>query len=691
MMNHIFRDISIYGRLFNKHTLSCTGRISSGKCFQNKEILWKNHYSTEKASSIFNDTQYTNNDNTNKSKDNLDSLEIKDPIDITEYPDSLDVEDSKSISNTIDEVHKNKFRAEGGRLNPKSYVKEPSHFTTFNEFSDAPHAVKLLHEFADKLCVNPTRLQHSNRSIIINPGVFIGNKHFKTSSRIPITNPSNENKLMEVFLADEEAVNMAVRCASIAQSYFTRVPIKKRGELLHRIANETENIKRILAYLEVWQAGKTFETAIGDIEAAIDTLRYYAGWADKMQTSHSAIEDFDTLAYTKLEPHGIVAGIIPSNYPFLTFIWKLAPSILCGNAFIGKPSELTPLTALKFGEICKKAGVPAGMINILPATGQISQYLATHSKVSMISFTGSSRTGSAIMKSLPISGHKKLIIEGGGKNAIVIFDDCNLDKSLECIVDGAFANQGQNCCAGSRIYVERKIFKEFILKLKARMALFTIGDVSAIPILENNDSQNSRQYNKNQKKARYQPFFEESEQLPIPLTEHSVNFGPLVSKEHAKYVRSHISQTIEEDGKDVEVFQAGTFVSNNIDDVNGSYVRPTALIYRNINVQLSSHCHRTEIFGPVISVAPFDGEDQAIKIINASYFGLTAGIFTSDLGKAIRVSNRAKVGNVWINQYNSTPAHMPFGGIKKSGFGKELGREAINEYSTSKTIIIKSN
>jgi aldehyde dehydrogenase (NAD+) len=453
-------------------------------------------------------------------------------------------------------------------------------------------------------------------------------------------NPSTGEEICQVAEADAADVDKAVVAARAAfeQGPWKKMRASERGRLLHRLADLIEQNTDALARLESMDNGKPLSIAKAvDVAKTVACYRYFAGWADKVQGKTIPI-DGDFFCYTRHEPIGVVGQIIPWNYPMLMQAWKLAPALATGNTVVMKPAEQTPLSALRIGELIVEAGFPEGVVNLLPGFGHTAgAAIARHMDIDKVAFTGSTEVGRLIMEAAARSNLKRITLELGGKSPNIIFEDVDLDEAVEGAHLGLFVNQGQSCCAGSRVFVEQKIYDEFVEKSIARAQKRKVGD-------------------------------------PLdPRTDQ----GPQVSQSQFDRVMGYI-----EAGKSEGATLAcgGERVGD-----RGYFVQPTVFS----GVQDDMKIAREEIFGPVMSVIPFKDVDEVIKRANRTTYGLAAGVWTRDIKKAHAVANGVRAGTVWVNCYHVLDTRAPFGGFKQSGIGRELGEYGLQQYTEVKTVTVK--
>jgi len=452
-------------------------------------------------------------------------------------------------------------------------------------------------------------------------------------------NPSTGEEICQVAEADAADVDKAVKAARAAfDGPWRKMRASERGRLLYRLADLIEANGDELARLETLDNGKPLSIAKAvDVAKTVACYRYFAGWADKVQGKTIPI-DGDFFCYTRHEPIGVVGQIIPWNYPMLMQSWKLAPALATGNTVVMKPAEQTPLSALRIGELLLEAGYPEGVVNILPGFGPTAgAALARHMDVDKVAFTGSTEVGRLIMTAAAQSNLKRVTLELGGKSPNIIFDDTDLDAAVEGAHLGIFVNQGQSCCAGSRVFVQEKVYEQFVEKSVARAEKRRVGD-------------------------------------PLDPT---TDQGPQVDQSQFDRIMGYI-----ESGRTEGATLAcgGERVGN-----RGYFIRPTVFA----NVEDDMTIAREEIFGPVMSVIAFKDVDEAIARANNTDYGLAAGVWTSDIKKAHAVANGVRAGTVWINCYHVLDTRAPFGGFKQSGMGRELGEYALHEYTEVKTVTLK--
>ncbi len=479
-----------------------------------------------------------------------------------------------------------------------------------------------------QIAVGPTKLLINNRWVDSASG-----------RAFPTVNPATGDEICQVAEADAVDVDRAVSAARAAfEGPWRRMAAAERGNLINRLADLIEQHADELARLESLDNGKPYQVAkTADLPLTIGCYRYYAGWADKIQGKTIPIAG-DYFCYTRLEPVGVVGQIIPWNFPLLMQAWKLAPALAAGNTVILKPAEQTPLTALRVGELILEAGFPEGVVNILPGYGPTAgAALAWHHDVDKVAFTGSTEVGHLIMEAAAKSNLKRVTLELGGKSPNIVFADADMDQAIEGAHFALFFNQGQCCCAGSRLFVEEKAYDQFVEKSVSRAMKRTVGD-------------------------------------PLdPNTEQ----GPQVDDTQFEKVMSYIEAGKREG--------ASLMAGGNRVGSKGFFIEPTVFA----NVKDEMKIAREEIFGPVMSILKFKDIDEVVARSNRTEYGLAAAVWTRDIGKAHAVANKVRAGTVWINCYDVFDSAAPFGGFKQSGMGRELGEYGLQQYTEVKTVTVK--
>jgi aldehyde dehydrogenase (NAD+) len=470
--------------------------------------------------------------------------------------------------------------------------------------------------------------------------LFIGGKFVEGSFKksFAALNPATSETLCKVAEADEADVDRAVKAArkALESGPWKKMDAAERGRLLFKLADLTEQHAEELAALESLSSGKTINDARGDLQAVVNWLRYYGGWADKIEGRTVPVRG-NFLTYTLRQPVGVVGQIIPWNFPLLMLAWKWGPALACGNTLVMKLAEQTPLTGMRMAELAQQAGFPDGVINVLNGMGETTgAALVAHPDVDKIAFTGHYETAKIIQKSAADT-LKRCTFELGGKSPNVIFADCDLDQAVAGAFHAIYFHGGQCCTAGSRLFVEEKIHPEFTKRLAERAKKRKLGD-------------------------------------PLdPSTEQ----GPQVSQEQMDKILGYVGKGQKQGAK--------LLVGGKRHGSKGFFVEPT--IFDGVKDDMA--IAKDEIFGPVVSVLPFKGVDEVIERANTTYYGLAAGIWTKDLDKAHLFAREVKAGTVWVNCYHVVDTTTPFGGFKMSGQGRENGEAALEHYTELKTVTIK--
>ncbi|VFV40041.1 probable 10-formyltetrahydrofolate [Lynx pardinus] len=459
-------------------------------------------------------------------------------------------------------------------------------------------------------------------------------------------NPTDGSIICKVSYASLVDVDKAVAAAKDAfeNGEWGRMNARERGRLMYRLADLLEENQEELATIEALDSGAVYTLALKThIGMSVQTFRYFAGWCDKIQGSTIPINQARpnrNLTFTKKEPLGVCAIIIPWNYPLMMLAWKSAACLAAGNTLVLKPAQVTPLTALKFAELSVKAGFPKGVINIIPGSGGIAgQRLSEHPDIRKLGFTGSTAIGKQIMKSCAVSNLKKVSLELGGKSPLIIFNDCELDKAVRMGMGAVFFNKGENCIAAGRLFVEEAIHDEFVTRVVEEIKKMKIGD---------------------------------------PL-DRSTDHGPQNHKAHLEKLLQYCEAGVKEGAT---LVYGGRQVQR-----PGFFMEPTVFT----DVEDHMYLAKEESFGPIMVISKFQNGDidGVLQRANNTEYGLASGVFTRDINKAMYVSEKLEAGTVFVNTYNKTDVAAPFGGVKQSGFGKDLGEEALNEYLKTKTVTLE--
>ncbi|NEO32946.1 MAG: aldehyde dehydrogenase family protein [Symploca sp. SIO3C6] len=480
-----------------------------------------------------------------------------------------------------------------------------------------------------KAKVGPTQLLINNEWVN-----SVSGKRFET------INPSTGEVICDLAEADAADVDLAVAAARKAfnSGDWKQMSATGRGELLYKLADLIEQNIEELARLETLDNGKPLNDSLkADLPLVIACYRYYAGWADKIQGKTIPING-PYFCYTRHEPVGVVGQIIPWNFPLLMQAWKLGPALAAGNTVVLKTAEQTPLSALRVGELILEAGFPPGVVNILSGYGPTAgAAISHHMGIDKVAFTGSTEVGHLIMEAAAKSNLKRVTLELGGKSPNIVFADADMDQALEGSHDALFFNQGQCCCAGSRLFVEEKCYDEFVAKSLERAQNRIVGD----------------------------PFDAQTQQ------------GPQVDQEQFNRVMGYIEHGVREGA---QMLCGGSQVGD-----RGYFIKPTVFV----DVKDEMKIAQEEIFGPVMSIIKFKDIDEVIERANATMYGLAAAVWTKDIGKAHAIANSVRAGTVWVNCFDVFDAAAPFGGFKQSGIGRELGEYGLQQYTEVKTVTVK--
>ena len=479
------------------------------------------------------------------------------------------------------------------------------------------------------------------RKMLIN-GQWVASASGKT---FPVYNPATGDVLAHVAEGDKEDIHRAVAAARAAfdtGAWHTTTP-SERGKLLWRLADLIEKNLQEFAELESLDNGKPLTVArAADVPLAVDLFRYMAGWATKIEGNTIPLSVAYTPgvryhAYTSREPVGVVGQIIPWNFPLLMAAWKMGPALATGCTIVLKPAEQTPLTALRLGELIAEAGFPPGVVNIVPGFGETAgAALAAHPQVDKVAFTGSTEVGKLILQAAA-GNLKKVSLELGGKSPNVILGDANLEEAIPGAAGAIFFNQGQVCCAGSRLFVQKKIFDKVVEGVAKAASQIKVG----------------------------------------PGLDPSTEMGPLVSEEQLHRVVGYMEAGQKEGAR---ALAGGHQIKR-----GGYFVEPTVLV----DTKDSMKVVKEEIFGPVVTALPFDDVGELVTRANDTIYGLAAGVWTKDVSKAHEVAAAIKAGTVWVNCWNIFDAALPFGGYRQSGWGREMGHQVLDLYTEVKSVVVR--
>jgi aminomuconate-semialdehyde/2-hydroxymuconate-6-semialdehyde dehydrogenase len=442
--------------------------------------------------------------------------------------------------------------------------------------------------------------------------------------------------------SDEQDVALAYASAAAAFPSWSKTSVEEKFKIMMRVADLIEEHLEMLAQAESIDNGKPIALArMMDIPRAASNFRFYAQAITQFSSEAHQMED-SYLNYTLRQPIGVVGCISPWNLPLYLFTWKIAPAIAAGNCLVAKPSEVTPMTAFLLSKICIEAGMPAGVLNIVHGNGpKTGMSIVAHPHIHAISFTGGTKTGAAIAQ-VAAPMFKKLSLELGGKNPNIIFADCDFDDMITTTLRSSFANQGQICLCGSRIFVEKSIYEKFKAAFIAKVSKMQVGN---------------------------------------PLDEQT-KMGAIVSKQHFEKILSYIELAKEEGGK---ILCGGSAVKMEGELQHGWYIQPTVIE----GLTYDCRTNQEEIFGPVVTITPFETEEEVLKMANSVSYGLSSSVWTQDLRRAHRMASLIQAGIVWINCWLVRDLRTPFGGIKHSGVGREGGFEALRFFTEPKNVCLK--
>jgi phenylacetaldehyde dehydrogenase len=468
--------------------------------------------------------------------------------------------------------------------------------------------------------------------------LYIDGEFVETQGSLPTINPATGRTLAEAPLATDRDVDLAVAAARRAFDGWRATPPTQRARLMWTLADLLEQHSDELATIEVLDNGKPFgEASAVDIALTIEIFRYYAGWTTKIAGALLPNSIPGMISMNRREPVGVVAAITPWNFPILEVAYKLGPALAAACTVVVKPSELAPLSTLRLMELVHEAGFPAGVVNIVIGGPEVGGSLVRHPSVSKVAFTGQTATGKEILRS-SIDDLKRVTLELGGKSPNVVFADADLDAATAGAFGGIFFNQGQACVAGSRLFVQEPVADPLVERLSERAGSVRLGHG----------------------------------------LDPSTEMGPLISSTHRDRVLGYVDAA-SADGAEV-VSGGGRASVEGLTD--GYFMQPTVIA----GVRNDMRIAQEEVFGPVLSVIPWSDEDELRSLVNDVHYGLAAGIWTSDTSKALRLAEHLDAGTVWINTYGMFDVAVPFGGRKHSGYGRELGEEALEPYLQSKSI-----
>lgn len=461
----------------------------------------------------------------------------------------------------------------------------------------------------------------------------------KNNAHYDVINPATEEVIASVAMGGPADIDAAVAAAKRAfHGEWSLWEPQRRQDALFRLGLRIQEKANDIGLVETLQTGKTlFDSCKVEIPLTGEIFKYFAGWATKI-TGSTLPSSPTSFKFTMRQPIGVCGLIVPWNFPLLLTAWKVAPALAMGNTVVLKPAEQTPLTALMLASLCKEVGIPDGVINVVTGYGpSAGQHLVEHPDVNKIAFTGSVAVGKKVQAAAAAT-LKRVSLELGGKSPNIIFADADIKAALRGAVGGIFYNKGEVCAAGSRLFVEKAVYADVVKHLQDVLGKYTLGDPR----------------------------------------EKTTRMGPVVSQVQMERVLQYIEQGRSEGA----TLSAGGRRALHVNDGKGFFVEPT--LFTDVDNQM--RIAQEEIFGPVLAVIPFDGEQEATKLANDVRYGLAAGIWTKDIKKALRLARNIEAGTVWVNAYNLYDAALPFGGFKDSGFGRDLGEAALEQYTESKSV-----
>ncbi len=471
-------------------------------------------------------------------------------------------------------------------------------------------------------------------------GLFINGKEVsaKGGKTYIRENPATEEPFAEIAEAQKADVDKAVKAAAKAFKTWSKIPVSERVKYVHKIAEILEKNREKIALTNTLETGKPIrESRLVELGGAIKTLEYYAGISNQLNGESISVSEAQ-LTVTLREPIGIVGQIIPWNFPLLLSFWKIAPALVAGCTIVLKPAEHTPCGILEVAKLCTKAGLPDGVLNIIPGDGEVAgQALVEHPGVAKVAFTGSTEVGKIVMKTAA-DNIKRVSLELGGKAPCIVFDDAEIENTIEATLRGGFFNQGENCTAVTRLLLHEKIYDKFLSAFIKRVKKIRMGDP----------------------------------------TKDDTEIGSVISREHFESVKSYFQKGKNEGGR---VLAGGKRPRK---FTKGYFFEPTVIA--DVDPKATIACE--EIFGPIVAVIPFKTEEEAVSIANDTVYGLAGGIWTKDIKRALRMAKNIKAGYLWVNTYGGIIPETPYGGLKQSGIGKELGKDGLDMYLESKTVNI---
>uniref|UniRef100_A0A1Y1M8E1 Aldehyde dehydrogenase domain-containing protein n=1 Tax=Photinus pyralis TaxID=7054 RepID=A0A1Y1M8E1_PHOPY len=478
---------------------------------------------------------------------------------------------------------------------------------------------------------------------VLYSGIFINNEWYKSKSgkTFETINPSTGEVITEVQYASTEDVDLAVKAANDAfklGSPWRTMDASERGRLIYKLADLLERDAAYISSLETLDNGKPYAISYAvDLGTTVKVLRYMAGWADK-NAGQTIPTNGNIFSYTRHEPVGVCGQIIPWNFPMLMLSWKIAPALAMGNTVVLKPAEQTPLTALYIAQLAKEAGFPPGVLNVVPGYGDTGAAIVEHPKVDKIAFTGSTEVGLKIQRGCGLRNLKRTTLELGGKSPNIILADYDIEKAVHLAHEGVFFNQGQVCCAGTRVFIEESIYDEFVERSVEKAKQRIVGD----------------------------PFVKTTQQ------------GPQIDKTQMEKILSYVDIGVRDGAK---LLTGGKRVGD-----KGYFVEPTVFSDVTDNHRLA----REEVFGPVQQLMKFKRLDDIIERANDTNYGLAAAIMSNDIDKVNYLIQGIRAGTIWVNCYNVFSPQQPFGGFKDSGHGRELGEYGLQQYTEVKTVVVQT-